>query len=159
MKIPHKWQRVLRALLAGRSFNRFEAEREQLFMLVPQNVRALLVDLEELAELHLHAGDVAIENFLREQLALARFAARVADHAGRATGKRNGMMAEQLKASQPKQRDEIADVQAVGGGIEAGVESERCFFKEFRINELSVQVFRRDERNIQITNSCRAIGD
>ena len=27
-KIPHKWQRVLRALLTGRSFNRFEAARE-----------------------------------------------------------------------------------------------------------------------------------
>lgn len=28
MKIPHKWQRVLRALVAGRSYNRFEAARE-----------------------------------------------------------------------------------------------------------------------------------
>ena len=27
-KTPHKWQRVLSALLTGRSFNRFEAERE-----------------------------------------------------------------------------------------------------------------------------------
>lgn len=27
-KIPHKWERVLRAFLTGRSFNRFEAERQ-----------------------------------------------------------------------------------------------------------------------------------
>ena len=33
----------------------------------------------------------------------------------------DGMMAEQLKPAQREQRHEIADVQAVGGGVEAAV--------------------------------------
>ena len=72
--------------------------------------------IEQLRQLHLHAGDVAIQNFLGEQLALGGLAAGIADGAGRAAGDGNRMMAEQLKPPQREQRHEIADVQqsAVG---------------------------------------------
>ncbi len=36
------------------------------------------------------------------------------------------MMAEQLKAAQGQQGHQVADVQAVGGGIKAGVEDNRA---------------------------------
>ena len=67
--------------------------------------------IEQLGELHFHAGDVVIENFLREQLALGGLAARIADGTGRAAGDGDRMMAEQLKPAQREQRHEIADVQ------------------------------------------------
>ena len=71
--------------------------------------------------MHLHAGDVAFQNFLGEQLALLRLAARIADGAGRAAGDGNGMMAEQLKPPQRQQRHQIADVQTVRRRVEAAV--------------------------------------
>ena len=67
--------------------------------------------IQQLGELHLHAGDVVVENFLGEQLALGGLAAGIANGTGRAAGDGNRMMAEQLKPSQREQRHEIADVQ------------------------------------------------
>ncbi len=63
--------------------------------------------------MHFHAGDVVVEDFLGEQLSLLRFAAGIADGTRRAASHRNRMMAEQLKAPQRQQRNEIADVQTV----------------------------------------------
>ena len=81
--------------------------------------------IEQLRQLHLHAGDVVIQNFLGEQLAFGGLAARIANRAGRAARDGNRMMAEQLKPPQRKQRHEIADVQAVGGRVEAAVKRDR----------------------------------
>src|SRR5207253_3226017 len=48
-------------------------------------------------------------------------AARIADEAGAAAHEDDGPVAGQLDAAQGQQRQETADVQAVGGGIEAHV--------------------------------------
>ena len=42
-------------------------------------------------------------------------------HAGRAAGDGNRMMPEQLKPPQREQRHEVANVQTVGGGVEAAI--------------------------------------
>ena len=55
--------------------------------------------LKECGELLLDGGDVVVEQLAREQLPLARLAARVADATRRATRHGDGMMPGQLKAS------------------------------------------------------------
>ena len=79
------------------------------------------LEVEQLGELLLHAGDVVIENFLGEELAFLCFAAGITDATGRAAGDGDGMMPGVLKTSQRQQGHEIADVQTVGGRIEATV--------------------------------------
>ena len=75
-----------------------------------------------------------IENFLREQLPLLRFAAGIADGTGRAAGNGNRMMAEQLKPPQGEQRNEVAHVQTVRRRVKAAVKRDRRgkFFCQFR---------------------------
>jgi hypothetical protein len=77
--------------------------------------------IQQLCELHCHAGDVVIQNFFRQQLTLGSFAARIADAARRAAGDGNGMMAEQLKSAQSEERHKIADVQRIRRRVEAAV--------------------------------------
>ena len=77
--------------------------------------------IQQLRQLNFHAGDVALQNFLCEQLTFLGFPAWIANRAGRAAGHGNRMMAEQLKPPQREQRHEMADVQAVGGRVEAAV--------------------------------------
>ena len=90
--------------------------------------------IEQLCELRFHAGDVVVQNLLREQLPLGGFAARIADRTGRAAGDGNGMMAEQLKPAQRQQRHEIAHVQTVRRRVKAAVKRNRCghAFGQFR---------------------------
>ena len=54
-----------------------------------------------------------------------RCAARVADHAGRAAGQRERPVAGELEAAQPELAHQVADVQRVGGRIEADVDADR----------------------------------
>ena len=49
----------------------------------------------------------------------------IADHARRAAGEGNRMVALLLKAAEREQRHEVADVERIGGGIEAAVERDR----------------------------------
>ena len=83
--------------------------------------------IEELGELHLHRGDVGGEQFGRKQIALGGFATRIANGTGGPAGERDGNVAEILKTPQRNQRHEVADVQAVGGGIETAIEHSRPF--------------------------------
>ncbi len=80
------------------------------------------VEIKQTAKLLLHLGDVGVQDFLGEQLTLLRLAARVANGAGGPAGKRDGVMAQQLKPAQRQQRHQVADVQAVGGRVKAAVE-------------------------------------
>jgi hypothetical protein len=48
------------------------------------------LEIEQARELALDAGDVGVEHVSGEEIALGRFAARVADHAGRAAGEAMG---------------------------------------------------------------------
>ena len=73
-----------------------------------------------------------------EHLAHVALAARIADHAGAAAHQRDGAMARALHVRHGHNRDIMADVQAVGGGVEADV-------KRGRLLELLVQlVLKRD---------------
>ena len=64
--------------------------------------------------------------FAAVQAALLRFEAGVADHAGGAADQGDGSVAGKLEAAQRQHRQQMADVQAVGGGVETAVE--RDFF-------------------------------
>ena len=54
-----------------------------------------------------------------EQVALLGCDRRVADHARGAAGQGDRMVAGRLEAAQDEQPDEVADVEAVGGRVEA----------------------------------------
>ena len=85
----------------------------------------LALEIEQPAQLALDARDVGLEAFRREEIALGRLAARVADHAGRAARDGDGPMARQLEPAQNEQADQVAEVEAVGGRIEADVKGDR----------------------------------
>ncbi len=82
-------------------------------------------EVEQLPELVLDALDIGLENIGREEIALGRLAARVADHAGGAARDGDGSMARELEPAQDEQADQVAEVEAVGGGVEADVKRDR----------------------------------
>ena len=82
------------------------------------------IEIEQTAELAPDAGDIGFEDVAGEEIALGRLAARVADHAGGAARERDGAMAGQLEPAQDEEADEVAEVEAVGGRVEADVEGE-----------------------------------
>src|SRR4029453_7377473 len=61
----------------------------------------------------------------RQQVAFFAFAAGIADHAGSAAHERNRPMPRLLKAAEEQDRQKRADVEAVAGRVEAGVEGAR----------------------------------
>src|SRR6516165_5520317 len=69
--------------------------------------------------------DVVIQHIPRQQLALMRLAARVADRTRRASRKRNGVVPQFLKTAQAQERYQVADVKTVRRGIEAGINRDR----------------------------------
>jgi len=83
--------------------------------------------IKQLRELHLHAGDVVVENFIGQQLALRGLAAGIANGTGRTAGHGNRMVAEELKPPQRQQRHQITDVQAVRRRVKAAVERDGLF--------------------------------
>src|SRR5882762_2313639 len=85
------------------------------------------VKIEQATELFLDLGEIGLEDLPGEQLALLSLAARVANGTGGAARERDGMVALELKAAKPEQRDEIADMEAVRRGIEAGIEGDWSF--------------------------------
>ncbi|MFM1944722.1 MAG: hypothetical protein RI897_3704 [Verrucomicrobiota bacterium] len=52
------------------------------------------------------------------------FAAGVTDEAGGAAGDGDGVVAGDLEAAEGEEGDEVTDVEAIGGGVEAAVEGE-----------------------------------
>jgi len=90
------------------------------------------VEVEEPAQLRLHAGDVGPQRLGRQQVAFLAFSAGVADHAGGAAHQGDGSMARPLKATQHHQRHQMADVQAVGRRVEANVDRPRPLHQKFR---------------------------
>ncbi len=88
-------------------------------------VREAGTEIEQPRELALDARDVGRQHLGREQVALGRLAARVSDHPGRTAGDGDGPVARELEPAQDEQADEVAEVQAVRGGIEADVERDR----------------------------------
>ena len=85
------------------------------------------VEIEELAHLRAACRRRCLQAARRKQIALVALAAGVADHAGGAADDRDRLVAGVLEAAQHQQRQQVADVQAVGRGIEAGVDGARLF--------------------------------
>ena len=69
-------------------------------------------------------SDVARQRLGVEQVALLGATARVTDHPRRAAGQGDRHVAEQLESTQQQERHEVADMQALGGRIEARVDGE-----------------------------------
>src|SRR6185503_6921524 len=57
----------------------------------------------------------------RQERTFTRPPRRVPDHPRRSAGEGNGVMSRQLKATQDEEGDQVADVETVGGGVEARV--------------------------------------
>ncbi len=70
------------------------------------------------------ARDVGLQHLRCEERPLRLPAAGVADEAGSAAHDRDRLVAGELHPAQPEQLDQPAQVQAVGGGVEAAVEDE-----------------------------------
>ncbi len=77
--------------------------------------------IQKFRQLNFYAGDIALQNLLREQWSFLGLPTRIANRACRAAGHGNRMMTEQLKPPQRQQRHKMADVQAVGRRVEAAV--------------------------------------
>lgn len=85
-------------------------------------------EVEQAGELDTDLGDVVVEDFLGEQLAFGLLAGGIADGSGGTAGEGDGLVAVVLEASQSDERNEVAHVQAVGGGVEAGIQGDGSFF-------------------------------
>ena len=109
------------------------AEAAHPVVVVHQNGRVRsAIEIQEAAELGLHAGDVRLQGVDRQQVSLFALAAGIADHAGGPADQCDGAMAGLLKSPQHHQGDQVADVQAVGRGVEAHVERSRAFHQQPR---------------------------
>ena len=93
---------------------------------------AAVGEVEELPELGTDGLEVALDGLEVEQLALVLLAARVADHAGAATGEGDGPVAGLLKAPEGAQLHEVAHVEAVRRGVEAGVDRQSGLVEALR---------------------------
>ncbi len=67
------------------------------------------------------AGDVVVDLLEGQHRPLGPLAAGVADHAGAAAHQHDGRAAEPLQPGERHDRDEVADVERVGGRVEADV--------------------------------------
>src|SRR5439155_7426479 len=124
----------------------------------PRRVR-FCVEIEQPTQLLLHAGDVRRDRLLPEQVALGGFATRIANGPGRAACNCDRMMAKQLKPSQAKQWNEVANVQAVSGRIEAAIKNDWRSLQPIGKNELSVQILWSNQSSVPVFNSGRRIGN
>ena len=70
-------------------------------------------------------GEVGGDRFGREEGALGRLETGIADHAGRTARERDDAMPCAPKPAQHEEPDEVAEVEAVGGRVEADVKGER----------------------------------
>ena len=79
------------------------------------------VEVEEVGELRLDGREVFGHLLERQQIALLALSRRVADQAGSGARDRDRPVPEALHPRQPHQRDQVSDVKAVGGRVEADV--------------------------------------
>jgi hypothetical protein len=113
--------RVHAEVLADVAQEADQVELRQPVEVVDDARRVRTLEVEEALELLALAGEVGVEQFGGEQVALRRLAARIPDHAGAATDDRDGVMSRALQAHQPQHLEQASHVQAVGRGIEADV--------------------------------------
>jgi len=101
-----------------------------------------LLGNEDAADLHLNALDEGGDGLRCVERALVGLAAGVADQTGAAADDGDGLVPMLLHAAQGHERQQVADVQAVGGGIKTAVEGLRClegFLEGFEVAALLEQ--------------------
>ena len=90
-----------------------------------RSVGAPGVEVDDPSELFLDPRDVVVQRVLVEQVAFVGPTGGVPDHARGATGECDGPVTGVLEPPQHDQPDEVADVEAVGGGIAPVVDPDR----------------------------------
>ena len=101
-----------------------------------------LLGNEDAADLHFDAFDECGDGLRRVERSFVRLAAGIADQTGAAADDGDGLVPMLLHATQCHERQQVADVQAVGGGIKAAVERLRClegFLEGFEVAALLEQ--------------------
>lgn len=84
------------------------------------------VEVEKSADLAAQAVHPLGDDVAGVERALGVAAARVADEAGGAADEADRVVPGQLEATQREQRHEVADVQGRRGGVETGIDRDRC---------------------------------
>ncbi|OPZ64790.1 MAG: hypothetical protein BWY83_03124 [bacterium ADurb.Bin478] len=102
--------------------------------------RLARTEIEIAAELYFDLFAVGSDRFAREHLAHLALAARIPDHGRAAADDGDGAVAELLHLHHPHHRHEMANVEAVGGGVDADIKSHRPFGEQllqgFRLGDL-----------------------
>ena len=83
------------------------------------------LEVQQALELHLDGRDVVVERVPVEQVALLAATAGVADHPGGTAGQRERSVTGQLQPAQRELPEQVPDVEAVGGRVEADVDADR----------------------------------
>ena len=82
---------------------------------------ARALEIEEARELRANPGDVRLNLLERQQRALGGLEAWIADQTGAAADHRDRRVTEPLQARQRQNRQQVADVKARRGRVEAGI--------------------------------------
>src|SRR4030095_185137 len=82
-------------------------------------------EIEELLELVADATNILFDDFERVERSLRPATARITDHPRTAANKRDRPIAGSLKMSQPHDRDQMANMEAPGSGIEPAIRGDR----------------------------------
>jgi hypothetical protein len=120
-------------MLAGVAEKRDEIDRRQPVGVV-DDARGVLAwrKIQKPLELHAHGRDIRVDLLGREQHALLRLAARIADHARAAADNRDRRVTESLQAREADQREQIPDMEARRGRIKADVGGDGFLREDFR---------------------------
>ena len=105
---------------------------------IPQPVRVVhdlravglgFIEIQEALHLLFDVGDVVVDVLHGQHLPEVALAAGVADHARAAAHQREGLVSSLLQVGHGHDRNVVADVQAVRGGVEAHVEGHHALVK------------------------------
>ncbi len=83
-------------------------------------------EIQQLPHLGFDAGQILLQLFRRQQIPLVTLAARITDHARRTAGNRDRPMTGLLKSPEHQQRQQAANMQTVGRGIETCIDRATC---------------------------------
>ena len=93
------------------------------------SVGSIALEIEEAAKLFFDSLLVMTQCGFVEKVALGRFAGGVADHTGGAAHEGDGFMTATLEMTQHHHSAEMADMEAVGGGVDTEVSGSHLFLK------------------------------
>ena len=95
--------------------------------IVDEHASLRIGQIDDSTELFFDTGDVVVQHLVVEEIAFLGLAARVADHAGRATGQSDRPMPRILEPPQHHQPDQVAHMQTVRRGVTPVVDADGPF--------------------------------